>query len=49
MQYYIDSLDNDTIFADIIKSVSMQFRFDAIQVPEIDVRQYAHLTLSVTE
>lgn len=39
------------IFADITKSATVQFCFDGIQGPVIDIIQYhyAHLTQSVTE
>ena len=38
LQYYIDSLDNDAIIADITKSAIMQFQFDLIQGPVINNR-----------
>lgn len=44
-QCYIDSVDNDTVFADITKSAMIRFRFDVIQGPAINMRCIiAHLT-----
>lgn len=36
--FYIDSLDNDMMFADITKSVTIRFRFDSLQGLAIDMR-----------
>ena len=36
IRYYMESLDSDTIFADITKSAKI--RFDLIQGPVIDMR-----------
>lgn len=38
MQYYIYSLDNDKLLADITKSATVWFRFDVIQGPVLDMR-----------